>query len=132
VTENEAERAGTWKARGLRYARDHSGRVPLVVVARIGRTWGFFRPVAPKLNEVVAWVLLILAVPGLILLRRRRAPTAILLLPALVVTIASAVSFGWLRYRFGADIALTVLAAVTVEAALVWAAAKTLWRVSAT
>jgi hypothetical protein len=107
--------------------------VPLVVLARIGRTWGFFRPIAPRLNEVVAWVLLVLAVPGLILLRRRGAPTAILLLPAAVVTIASALSFGWLRYRFGADIALTVFAAVTVEAALVWTATRVQpgrWRAS--
>ena len=36
--------------------------------------------------------------------------------PAAVVTIASALSFGWLRYRFGADIAFLVLAAVTLEA----------------
>jgi hypothetical protein len=60
-----------------------------------------------------------LAVPGVLLLRRRGASVAILLLPAAVVTIASALSFGWLRYRFGADIAFIVLAAVTVEAVLV-------------
>jgi 4-amino-4-deoxy-L-arabinose transferase-like glycosyltransferase len=124
VTENEAERAAAQKAKGLRYARDHLGRLPLVVAARIGRTWGFFRPIATTLNRVTAWVLLALAIPGLILLRRRRTPVAILLLPAAVVTIASALSFGWLRYRFGADVAMTVLAAATVEAALVWAAGK--------
>jgi hypothetical protein len=83
----------------------------------VGRTWGFFRPVATTTDKVVAWILLVLAVPGLVLLRRRGAPVAILLLPAAVVTVASALSFGWLRYRFGADIAFLVLAAVTVEAA---------------
>jgi hypothetical protein len=131
VTQNEAERGAAQKAKGLRYARDHLGRAPLVLAARIGRTWGFFRPVATSLNKVEAWVLLALAIPGLILLRRRGAPTAILLLPAAVVTIASALSFGWLRYRFGADIALTVFAAATVEMALVSVARRTVWRASA-
>jgi 4-amino-4-deoxy-L-arabinose transferase-like glycosyltransferase len=127
VTQNEAERAAAQKATGVRYARDHLGRLPLVVVARIGRTWGFFRPVATTLDTTVGWVLLVLALPGLAILRRRRVPVAILLLPAAVVTIASAISFGWLRYRFGADLALIVLAAVTVEAAagyLIAAAAR--------
>jgi hypothetical protein len=119
VTEDEADRAAAQKATGLRYARDHVGRVPVVVAARVGRTWGFFRPVATGLDKVVAWILLALAVPGVVLLRRRGAPVAILLLPTAVVTIASALSFGWLRYRFGADIAFIVLAAVTVEAVLV-------------
>jgi 4-amino-4-deoxy-L-arabinose transferase-like glycosyltransferase len=116
VTEDEADRAAAQKATGLRYARDHIGRVPVVVAARVARTWGFFRPVATGLDKIVAWILLALAIPGVVLLRRRGASVAILLLPAAVVTIASALSFGWLRYRFGADIAFIVLAAVTVEA----------------
>jgi 4-amino-4-deoxy-L-arabinose transferase-like glycosyltransferase len=119
VTQNEADRAAAQKATGLRYARHHLGRVPLVVMARIGRTWGFFRPVATGLDKAVAWILLALALPGLVILLRRRVTVAILLLPPAVVTIASALSFGWLRYRFAADIALILLAAVTVEAALV-------------
>jgi 4-amino-4-deoxy-L-arabinose transferase-like glycosyltransferase len=117
VLENEADRAAAQKATGVRYARDHLGRLPLVVLARIGRTWGVFRPVATPLDTTVGWVLLVLALPGLAILRRRRVPVAILLLPAAVVTIASAISFGWLRYRFGADLALIVLAAAAVEAA---------------
>jgi hypothetical protein len=127
VLENEADRAAAQKATGVRYAGHHLSRLPLVVLARIGRTWGFFRPVATPLDTTVGWVLLVLALPGLAILRRRRVPVAILLLPAAVVTIASAISFGWLRYRFGADVALIVLAAVTVEAAtglLVAAAAR--------
>jgi hypothetical protein len=90
-----------------------------VVLARVGRTWGFFRPVATTLDKIVAWILLALALPGLVILVRRRVTVAILLLPPAVVTIASALSFGWLRYRFAADIAFILLAAVTVEAALV-------------
>jgi 4-amino-4-deoxy-L-arabinose transferase-like glycosyltransferase len=118
VTQNEAERAAAQRATGVRYARHHLGRLPLVVMARIGRTWGFFRPLGTPTDETVGWILLVLALPGLVILRRRRAPLAILLVPAVVVTIASAISFGWLRYRFGADLPLIVLAAVTVEAAL--------------
>jgi 4-amino-4-deoxy-L-arabinose transferase-like glycosyltransferase len=118
ITQNEAERAAAWKSTGLDYAGDHVGRIPVVVAARIGRTWGFFRPLGTKLEEVVAWILLALALPGVVILRRRRVPVAILLLPALVVTIASTLSFGWLRYRFAADLTFLVLAAVTLEALL--------------
>jgi 4-amino-4-deoxy-L-arabinose transferase-like glycosyltransferase len=118
VTQNEAERVGAQKSTGLRYAQDHLGRVPVVLAARVGRTWGFFRPVATGLDELVAWILLGLGVAGVVILRRRRAPVAILLLPAAVVTVASMLSFGWLRYRFGADLAFIVLAAVTLEALL--------------
>lgn len=118
VTQNEAERVGAQKSTGIHYAEDHLGRVPLVVAARVGRTWGFFRPVATATDKTVAWILLVLGVPGLVLLLRRRVPVAILLLPAAVVTIASVLSFGWLRYRFAADLAFTVFAAVTVEAVL--------------
>jgi len=118
VTGNEAEQAARWKTTGIDYAKDHVGRVPIVVAARIGRTWGFFRPLGTRLEEVVAWILLALAVAGLVILVRRRVPVSILLLPAAVVTIASTLSFGWLRYRFAADLAFIVLAAVTLEALL--------------
>ena len=67
---------------------------------------------------MVAWILLAFAVAGLVILVRRRVPLAILLLPALVVTIASTLSFGWLRYRFAADLTFLVFAAVTLEALL--------------
>jgi 4-amino-4-deoxy-L-arabinose transferase-like glycosyltransferase len=118
VTQNEAQRAAAQRDTGVRYARHHAGRLPLVVLARIGRTWGFFRPLGTPTDETVGWILLLLALPGLVILRRRRVPVAILLVPAAVVTIASAISFGWLRYRFSADLAMIVLAAVTVEAVL--------------
>jgi hypothetical protein len=117
-TQNEAARAAAQRATGVRYARHHLGRLPLVVMARIGRTWGFFRPLGTPTDTTVGWILLALALPGLVILRRRRVPVAILLVPAAVVTIASAIAFGWLRYRFSADLAMIVLAAVTVEAAL--------------
>jgi 4-amino-4-deoxy-L-arabinose transferase-like glycosyltransferase len=123
-TQNEAERAAAWKTTGLDYARDNAGRVPVVLAARIGRTWGFFRPLGTKLEEVVAWILLALALPGLVILRRRGVPVSILLLPPLVVTIASMLSFGWLRYRFAADLTLLVFAAVTLEALLLAAAPR--------
>jgi 4-amino-4-deoxy-L-arabinose transferase-like glycosyltransferase len=118
VSQNEAERAAAQRGTAVRYARHHLGRLPLVVMARIGRTWGFFRPLGTPTDTTVGAILLALALPGLVILRRRRVPVAILLVPAAVVTIASAISFGWLRYRFSADLAMIVLAAVAVEAAL--------------
>jgi 4-amino-4-deoxy-L-arabinose transferase-like glycosyltransferase len=115
-TQNEVERADAQRATGLRYAREHLDRVPLVMLARIGRTWGFFRPIATPLDTTVGWILLVLAIPGVVIAARRRWPIGILLVPAVAVTISSALVFGWLRFRFAADLTLLVFAGIAVDA----------------
>jgi 4-amino-4-deoxy-L-arabinose transferase-like glycosyltransferase len=115
-TQNEVDRADAQRRTGLRYAGDHLDRLPLVMVARIGRTWGFFRPIATPLDKVVGWILLVVAIPGVVIAFRRRLPIGILLTPAVAVTIQSALAFGWLRFRFAADLTLLVFAAIAVEA----------------
>src|SRR5262249_12618686 len=41
---DEATAAATARRQGLDYARAHKSRWPAVAVARVGRTWGVFRP----------------------------------------------------------------------------------------
>jgi 4-amino-4-deoxy-L-arabinose transferase-like glycosyltransferase len=122
--ENEAEWIAAVRPGGIDYALDHAGRFPVVALARIGRTWGFYHPYDSvagdrhpfgNLPPRSAWVLLALAVPGALIARRRRVPLAVLLVLPAVVTITAVAQFGLLRYRFTADLALLVLAGFTID-----------------
>lgn len=112
---------------GLRYARDHAGRVPLVVLARVLRGWGFYEPrdqlriynMQPRVQDVgiAAWYpLLLLAAAGLLVLYHRREPLLPLLAPLLATTLVLATYSGVTRYRHGAELAMVVLAAVALDA----------------
>ena len=124
--QSEPDWAAKLKDDGLTYAGDHIGRVPVVLLARVGRTWGLYPPMAgfgftrsEALREsVVAWLLLALAAAGTVVALRRRVPIAILLVPAATVTITALTQFGLLRYRYSADLAFLVLGAFALDAAL--------------
>jgi asparagine N-glycosylation enzyme membrane subunit Stt3 len=60
------------------------------------------------------YVLALLAIYGVVLLRRRGRPLLILLAPIVMVTLNSALSFGTTRFRLAAEIPLVVLAAVAI------------------
>jgi 4-amino-4-deoxy-L-arabinose transferase-like glycosyltransferase len=126
---NEAEVAARQRRAGIRYARDHSSRLPKVVAARVGRTWsvygtreqvrlnGFLRgsPAWLEWLTVAAFAAVAaLAVAGGFVLHRRRGPLWILLVPVLLVTITSAIGFGTPRFRQAAEISLVLLAAVAL------------------
>jgi 4-amino-4-deoxy-L-arabinose transferase-like glycosyltransferase len=130
-TDNEAEQAATWRREGLEYARDHAGRLVVVVVpVRLLRTFGLWRP-ADQVRQaegrmpsmewagVVAYFLLLpLAVYGAAVLRRRGGPLWVLLVPVAVVVIVSVTAYGYTRFRHAAEIPLVVLAAL--GAAALW------------
>jgi len=114
---------------GLRYARDHAGRVPVVVAARVFRGWGFYEPgsqlriynMQPRVQDVgiAAWYpLLLLALSGLLVLYRRREPLLPLAVPLVATTVVLATYSGVTRYRHGAELAMAVLAAVALDALL--------------
>jgi 4-amino-4-deoxy-L-arabinose transferase-like glycosyltransferase len=120
------------REQALRYAREHLERVPVVALARVGRTWSFFRPGdmisynegearEPWVTRVGLWVyypLFALAVAGAIVLRRQLARLWPLLVPIVVVTIVSAITYGQTRFRAPAEPSLVVLAAVALDAFL--------------
>jgi 4-amino-4-deoxy-L-arabinose transferase-like glycosyltransferase len=114
---------GTRVAR--RYAEDNLERVPVVVAARVARTWnvyGLDRDLGyaqfggrnrnlGKVGIGMLWVLLALAAVGAWTLVRDRRPLLPLLAPLVVATVATALTFGFSQYRVGADVSLVVLAA---------------------
>lgn len=117
-------------AAGLHYARAHRGRLPEVVLARIGRVWDFYepfqmahgdvnegRPVPASLAGLWAYYLLLpAAAVGLVALRRRRVPIWPLVVIGAVVTLVAATGYGLVRFRAEFEVPLVVLAAVGVDA----------------
>jgi 4-amino-4-deoxy-L-arabinose transferase-like glycosyltransferase len=121
---NEAEHHALALDDGVRYARDHAGRLPVVLAARLGRVWSVYKPFAvpegrsvrvQKLGVIAFFVLLPFAVGGWVLLRRRGEVTWILLAPFIIVTVTALTTYGNLRFREPAEVALAALAAVAVD-----------------
>ncbi len=117
----------------LTYAEHHLSRLPLVLFAREGRTFGYWNPFqqadfdaqfmgtwvgVTRLGMISYWVLLVPAVAGGVILRRRR--VAIYPLLAFVATafFAVAPTIGDVRYRAAAEVPLVLLAAVAIDAVL--------------
>lgn len=128
VDESVASRV--YRDRAIEYMREHQDRVPLVLAARIGRTWGVYRPADMlSLNEGEGrprWVtglgmffyypLAALAIGGAVVLRRRRLRWWPVLAPPAIVLLCSLVSYGQTRLRVPAEPSIVVLAAVALAA----------------
>jgi hypothetical protein len=130
---DESEQAVVYRDRGLRYLRDHTGRLPVVVAARLGRLWDVYRPWTqgtffsategrqPRATHwglVVYWILLPLAFAGAVLLRRRGRDLWILLAPVAMVTLVGLTTYGTTRFRMAAEPSIVLLAAVSLDAAV--------------
>jgi 4-amino-4-deoxy-L-arabinose transferase-like glycosyltransferase len=121
-----------YRERAFEYIGDHKGRFVLVAFARVGRTWSAFRPWdmvdynkgegregwVTILGLVAFYPLLIGAIAGCVVMRRRRRRVWPLLMPPLIVTIASAVTYGQTRFRVPAEPSIVVLAAIAIAAAV--------------
>ena len=112
----------------LRYVRRHLSDLPTVLAARVGRMWGVFRPLqtadldgrgvnADRAGLAASYVLIPLAIGGLVMLRRRREPILPMLALGAMVTITAALFYGAVRFRVPADVAIVVCAAVALDAA---------------
>jgi 4-amino-4-deoxy-L-arabinose transferase-like glycosyltransferase len=128
-TLREAVQAARWRREGLDYALDHVGRWPAVVPVRVLRTWDLWQPRrqvsfgegraswAEGAGVVAYFLLLPLAIAGAVLLRRRdRTAAAIMLAPALLVTLSSAIGYGVPRFRHAFELSIVVLAAMALVA----------------
>ena len=120
------------RKRGLDYASGHWTRLVVhAIPKRVGRLWGVYAPIqqlrADKLVEgrafklsvlalVQYWFLLPLAGMGVLTLRRSGQPLLPLLAWPLVATVVAALTMGTTRYRVPAEVALVLLAAVSLNA----------------
>jgi 4-amino-4-deoxy-L-arabinose transferase-like glycosyltransferase len=122
-TLQEGKQAATWRRKGIDYAISHAGRWAAVVPVRVLRTWDLWQPHrevalaegrarwAETAGVVAYFLLLPLAIGGAVLLwRRDRGAAAILLVPALLVTISSAIGYGNPRFRHAFEMSIVVLA----------------------
>ena len=124
---NEAAASVRWRRESVRYMVDHLDRVPVVVAARVLRTWGLFEP-RPDLDEGVPydialwgvwyhWVALIATMAGVVVAWRRRIALWPFVSIALLVTFSSAVGWGVTRFRQPFELVGCVLVALAIHAA---------------
>ena len=128
---DESQVAAKFRQDGLDYLDAHLGRLPVVLAARVGRMWELYRPIQ-KLswdsfeqgrnpNEVTwlalgqFYVLAVLAIAGLVMLRRRKTIIYPLIGLAISSTLAAMIAFGNTRYRVPAEITLVIGAAVALS-----------------
>jgi hypothetical protein len=120
----------TYRKAATKYIRAHLSRLPFVVFAREGRTFGFYRPsqqlqldeFAPRemgLSRVALGMFYVFAVgmiAGMVIMRRRRIPITpfLALLGSVVLTVA--LTIGETRYRAVAEVPLVVGTAVAIDA----------------
>jgi hypothetical protein len=124
---DQSQRSKVWRSEVSEYVGDNLDRVPAVVLARVGRVAGVYRPlqqirldVVPEGRELwVArtgmasyYVLAALSVIGWMALGRQGRLRFPLLMPIVVVGLAAATTFGATRYRAAAEPVFCILAAV--------------------
>lgn len=130
---DESVQDATDRQVALHYVRTHLGRVPYVVFARLGRAFGFYRPVQqinldvffenrPKTAAFIGlgmyYALAVASLFGVVVLRRRRVPVLPFVAVFVDVVIAVIVAFGQTRYRATLEVVLVALAAVALDAIL--------------
>ena len=117
-------------AAALHYARDHLRRLPVVVLARVGRVWDLYEPLqsvdidvgegrprpASFAGLLAYYLLLPAAGVGVVALRRRGVRVWPMLVLAAVVTVVVAAGYGTVRFRAEFEVPLVVLAAVGMQA----------------
>src|SRR5436190_3114993 len=130
-TANEAAGSAQLASDGIDYARDHAGRLPVVLTVRVLRSWELYRPRqqwtierffegrdlrVEQIGVAMYYALVVLGIWGAVLLRRRGQPLRILLAPFVLVVLVSLGAYGFTRFRIAAEPALVVLAAVSLVA----------------
>lgn len=125
----EAKQAAIWREEGLDYIREHPGRLVVVAGFRLLRIWDLWQPRRAVLfaegrhvrmqqaATATYYVLVLLALAGVAALWRTRRAEVLVLLSAVAVVCATAVTgYGITRLRHAVEVPLVVLAAVGVLA----------------
>ena len=122
---NEAQQSDFYRGRAVDFARAHADRLPVVAGVRFLRVWGLWQPFrytqegqpewVAKVAEVFYLGLLVAAVFGFVLMRRRRRTVWILLMPLVLVCLVGLLVYGLPRFRYEAELSLVVFASVALE-----------------
>ena len=128
VPRDESILAARWRREALDYARDNVGRLPVVVAARIGRSFSLYPSPARQVGELkfledrpraLVWIALAayvaavaLALTGIAALRDRLDLVAIVLAPVALVVLTSAAGYGSWRFRQPAEVSFVLLAGI--------------------
>jgi 4-amino-4-deoxy-L-arabinose transferase-like glycosyltransferase len=132
VPGDESDAAEHFRTQGLDYLGDHLDRFPVVLGARVGRMWDVYDPIqklrwdafeqgrGPNTVTRIAlaqyYALMVLAIIGLVVMRRRKIIIYPLLGLAVTCTLAAMIAFGSTRYRVPAEIAIVIAASVSLSA----------------
>ncbi len=122
----------TYRHIALDYISAHRSEVPGVLLTRVARTWGLYRPSqeitldtiegrelpASRVGLAGYYALVAAAVAGAVLLRRRRVPLSPLVATLLMSTAAALLAAGLTRYRAAAEVGLVLLAAPAIATAI--------------
>jgi 4-amino-4-deoxy-L-arabinose transferase-like glycosyltransferase len=123
---DESVRDHFLRRRATDYIGNNLSRLPVVIAAREGREWDVWRPTQtvaldgvegrglwPTRVGFVFYVLMVaLSIPGVIWLRRTRAPIAWFVAPLALSVISAAAFYGSPRFRVPADVVLTIAAGI--------------------
>jgi hypothetical protein len=123
VPGDESQRSAGLRHLGTTYARNHLGRLPVVVAARLGRTYEFyvvepkgFGPSWLKILTAGAWyAVFLLGVAGAFVLRRRGTTLLPVVATVVVVTLTVMLTWGSPRFRVPVDIVAIALAAAAID-----------------
>jgi 4-amino-4-deoxy-L-arabinose transferase-like glycosyltransferase len=120
-----SDQAVIYQQKAYDYIKSHESRLPLVLIAREGRTWGWWNPPQiPELDSsietkplnwgrfgmVMLYSLEIASIFGVLVMRKRKIPLTPLVALIVNVCISTALTFGQTRYRASAEVALVLMA----------------------
>ncbi len=123
------------RAAAADYVGDNADRVPAVVAARLGRISGLghrehqigidwfvegAHPQVARWSMNLLYPMIVLAVIGAVVLRRRRVPLYPLLAPITMVLLTVVVLYAATRFRAPADAAMCLLAAAAFDGIIGW------------
>jgi len=130
VHDDESDESIVWQHRADAYIEAHRGRAVVVALDRAGLEWGLYAPSRQADQDFLegwptpvadAWMfwyypLMALAVGGTVILRRRGQPVYPLMAMFIVATVTAVTTYGNQRFRTEAEVAMVVLASVSLDA----------------
>jgi 4-amino-4-deoxy-L-arabinose transferase-like glycosyltransferase len=127
---DESIGAGDEETAAVTFIKHHLDRLVPVTLAKLGRGFGFFKPVENVSLDIFFedrpyhwayvglwsyYALLALSIPGFVVLVRRRVTPLPLIAVTLAVMATMIIAFGGTRYRTPFEVVIAILAAVAID-----------------